>query len=121
VCNTVEASSNNVSAYSIGANRALTPVPGSPPVAGGERSSVAVDPTGNSAYVANLGGTVSAYTIDPSAGALKAIAGSLLGRVMDTITRQLGAVASTLRARNFEQNTLPLELVLERWPSHDSR
>jgi PAS domain S-box-containing protein len=36
-----------------------------------------------------------------------------LGQVMAAITRQLGAVASTLRVRNFEQNTLPLELVFQ--------
>src|SRR5260221_622797 len=35
--------SNNVSAYSIGANGALTPVPGSPFAAGTEPNSVAVD------------------------------------------------------------------------------
>src|ERR1700726_3523616 len=36
-----------------------------------------------------------------------------LGQVMATMTRQLGAVSSTLRVRNFEQNTLPLELVFQ--------
>ncbi|HEY4783239.1 MAG TPA: GAF domain-containing protein, partial [Chthoniobacterales bacterium] len=36
-----------------------------------------------------------------------------LGQVMATITRQLGAVSSTLRVRNFEHNTLPLELVFQ--------
>jgi signal transduction histidine kinase len=36
-----------------------------------------------------------------------------LGQVMGTMTRQLGAVSSTLRVRNFEQNTLPLELVFQ--------
>jgi signal transduction histidine kinase len=36
-----------------------------------------------------------------------------LGQVMATITRQLGAVSSTLRVRNFEQNTMPLELVFQ--------
>ena len=40
-----------------------------------------------------------------------------LGQVMATMTRQLGAVSSTLRVLNFEQNTLPLELRLPRWPS----
>jgi PAS domain S-box-containing protein len=34
-----------------------------------------------------------------------------LGQVMAAITRQLGAASSTLRLRNFEQNTLRLELV----------
>jgi DNA-binding beta-propeller fold protein YncE len=57
--------SNNVSAYSIGSNGALTPVPGSPFVAGSLPSSVAVDPTGRFAYVANegSGNNVSAYSI----------------------------------------------------------
>ena len=32
---------------------------------------------------------------------------------MVAMTRQLGAVSSTLRMRNFEQNTLPLELVFQ--------
>jgi PAS domain S-box-containing protein len=36
-----------------------------------------------------------------------------LGQVMAAITRQLGAASSTLRVRNFEQNTLPLELVFQ--------
>jgi PAS domain S-box-containing protein len=36
-----------------------------------------------------------------------------LGQVMATMTRQLGSVSSTLRVRNFEQNTLPLELVFQ--------
>jgi PAS domain S-box-containing protein len=36
-----------------------------------------------------------------------------LGQVMATMTRQLGAISSTLRVRNFEQNTLPLELVFQ--------
>jgi hypothetical protein len=34
-----------------------------------------------------------------------------LGQLMAAMTRQLGAVSSTLRVRNFEQNTLPLEFV----------
>ena len=36
-----------------------------------------------------------------------------LGQVMVAMTRQLGAVSSTLRMRNFEQNTLPMELVFQ--------
>ncbi len=36
-----------------------------------------------------------------------------LGQVMAAITGQLGAISSTLRVRNFEQNTLPLELVFQ--------
>jgi signal transduction histidine kinase len=36
-----------------------------------------------------------------------------LGQVMAAITRQLGAASSTLRVRNIEHNTLPLELVFQ--------
>jgi PAS domain S-box-containing protein len=36
-----------------------------------------------------------------------------LGQAMATMTRQLGAISSTLRVRNFEENTLPLELVFQ--------
>ena len=69
-------SSNNVSAYSIGANGALTPVPGSPFAAGIGPFSVAVDPTGKFAYVANFGSNnVSAYSIGAN-GALTPVPGS---------------------------------------------
>jgi PAS domain S-box-containing protein len=36
-----------------------------------------------------------------------------LGQVMAAITRQLGADSSTLRVRDFEQNTLPVELLFQ--------
>jgi signal transduction histidine kinase len=36
-----------------------------------------------------------------------------LGQVIAIMTRQLGAISSTLRVRNFEENTLPLELVFQ--------
>jgi 6-phosphogluconolactonase len=54
--------SKNVSAYSIGPNGALTPVPGSPFAAAGFPGSMAVDPTGKLAYVAS-DDNVSAYSI----------------------------------------------------------
>src|SRR5260221_9132204 len=67
---------SRVSAYSIGANGALTPVPGSPFAAGTEPLSVAVDPTAKFAYVANAGdNNVSAYSIGAN-GALKPVPGS---------------------------------------------
>jgi len=69
-------SGNNVSAYSIGANGALTPVPGSPFLAGSLPVSVALDPTGKFAYLANENGNnVSAYSIGAN-GALTPIPGS---------------------------------------------
>src|SRR5437660_1761004 len=68
--------SNNVSAYSIGANGALIPVPGSPFAGASGPSSVAVDPTGKFAYVANeFNHTVSAYNIGAN-GTLTPVAGS---------------------------------------------
>ena len=68
--------SNNVSAYSIGADGALTPVPGSPFAAGIQSYSVAVDPTGKFAYVPNFNSAnVSAYSIGAD-GALTQLTGS---------------------------------------------
>ncbi len=71
------ANSNNISGYSLGANGALTPVPGSPFATGRNPASVAVDPTATFVYVANEDnpGSVSAYSIG-SNGALTPIAGS---------------------------------------------
>lgn len=61
--------SNNVSAYRMGANGDLTPVPGSPFAAGSLPSSIAVEPAGRFAYVVNEGGDdISAYSIDKSGG-----------------------------------------------------
>ena len=57
--------SNNVSAYRVGENGALAPVPGSPFAVGNLPSSVAVDPTGRFAYVVNeAGNNISAFAID---------------------------------------------------------
>jgi hypothetical protein len=67
---------NNVSAYSIGTNGALTPAPGSPFAAGKGPDSMAVDPTGKFAYVANQkSNNVSVYSIGAS-GALTPVQGS---------------------------------------------
>ena len=56
--------SSNVSAYRIGANGVLRPVPGSPFETGLNPQSVAVDPTGKFAYVANgFANNISAYRI----------------------------------------------------------
>ena len=68
----------NVSAYAIDPNTgALTEITGSPFAAGGTSFSVAVDPTGTYAYVANWGSNnVSAYAINFSTGALTEITGS---------------------------------------------
>src|SRR6266849_2313018 len=76
--------SSNVSAYTINSTTgALSPVTGSPFAAGSFPFSVAVDPTGKFAYVANacgvtctVSGNVSAYTIDSTTGALSPVPGS---------------------------------------------
>jgi DNA-binding beta-propeller fold protein YncE len=77
--------SGNVSAYTInGTTGALTEIADSPFPAGGDPHSVTVDPTGQFTYVANCGsgagicggggfGTVSAYTINGTTGALREI------------------------------------------------
>ncbi|MDM0032843.1 beta-propeller fold lactonase family protein [Variovorax sp. J22P271] len=66
-----------VIAYSIDAGTgALSPVPGSPLVAGFFPRSSAVDPAGRFAYVTDyLWGLVSAYAMDASTGALHSVAG----------------------------------------------
>jgi DNA-binding beta-propeller fold protein YncE len=72
-------SSGNVSAYTIDRTTgALSSVPGSPFAAGSRPRSVAVDPSGKFAYVANQSnpGTVSAYTINSTTGVLSPVTGS---------------------------------------------
>ncbi len=79
LCGSVSCSGNgNVSAYTIdGSTGALNTVPGSAFAAGSSPRSVAVDPSGRFAYVANSGSSdVSAYTIDSTTGALTSVAGS---------------------------------------------
>jgi 6-phosphogluconolactonase len=67
-----------VAAYKINARRGkLTPLAGSPFLAGNYSNGVAVDPEGKFAYVVNLGSyNVSAYTINATTGALTPVAGS---------------------------------------------
>ena len=84
---------NTVSAYTINSSTGtLSAVPGSPFAAGNTPFSVTVDPSGQFAYVANNGqsgeSTVSAYTIDHSTGALRAVAGSpfAAGHFPDSVT-----------------------------------
>lgn len=78
--------SNNVAAFTIDpASGALAPVPGSPFAAGTAPLGVVVHPAGQFVYVANCGsfacqganaGSISAYAIDPTSGALTQIIGS---------------------------------------------
>lgn len=83
--NFIESADGSVSAFTIdGGTGALTPVMGSPFTTGVGAASMAIDPTGRFAYVGNFGdqqgenlpGDVSAYTIDPTTGALNGLAGS---------------------------------------------
>jgi 6-phosphogluconolactonase len=68
--------SNNISAFSIGSNGILTPLPGSPFAGSQTPLSVAVEPTAKFAYVANrFGSNISAYRIG-SNGALTPLPGS---------------------------------------------
>jgi 6-phosphogluconolactonase len=78
--------SGNISAYTIDATTGtLSPVSGSPYASGNYPSGVVIDPSGKFAYVTNYGipmvgtwsgGSLSAYTINASTGALTPVAGT---------------------------------------------
>lgn len=80
----IQDDNNSVWAYAInGTSGALTPVPGSPFATGSFTVSISIDPTGTLAFVASnnsgsSGGSnsISAYTIDPTTGALTPATGS---------------------------------------------
>lgn len=78
--------SNSVSAYTINASTgALSEVADSPFTAGIGPTSVAVDPAGRFAYVANgnsgnFTDTISVYTINPATGALSSVGATPAGR-----------------------------------------
>jgi len=74
-----DSGAGEVSAYSIedAIGGTLSPVAGSPVMAGSKPSAVAVDRLSRFLYVANSGSNnVSAYTINPTTGALTAVTGS---------------------------------------------
>jgi 6-phosphogluconolactonase len=78
---------SGVSVYTIdAATGALTEIPGSPFAAQNSFLSVAIEPTGAFAYVANNGGGVSAFAINGSSGALSEISGSPFGSSVRSIT-----------------------------------
>jgi 6-phosphogluconolactonase (cycloisomerase 2 family) len=70
--------SGSITGYALNSvTGAMTPVPGSPFLAGLNPFAVTVDPTGKFVYVANTSSSsVSAFTIDPNSGTLSALAGS---------------------------------------------
>jgi 6-phosphogluconolactonase len=82
VCISSADCSGTVLAYTINRSTgALSKISGSPFAAGSDPFSVTVDPTGRFAYVANVcsdcsAGSISAYTISSSTGALHPVAGS---------------------------------------------
>ncbi len=76
---------NLIFGFSIGPSGELSPVPGSPFATDQAPFSIAADPSGAVLYTANVGtmfsatvppGTISAFTIDPSTGALTPVAGN---------------------------------------------
>jgi 6-phosphogluconolactonase (cycloisomerase 2 family) len=114
---------DTVSAYTINSSTgALSAVSGSPFAAGTFPDSVAVDPSGRFVYVANecnssadcSAGTVSAYTIDSSTGALSAVDGSPFaagsGPYSVAIARQTQTTPSvlTLTPRSLAFGNLPI-------------
>jgi 6-phosphogluconolactonase (cycloisomerase 2 family) len=98
-------SGNTVSAYSIGSDGALTPVPGSPFRTNGIAVSVAVDPTGQFAYVANAGGnTVSGYSIDRNTGALTPVPASPFAA--GSVPNSVAVTAQFAYVTNRDQSTV---------------
>ena len=98
--------SANVSAYSIGVNGALTPVPGSPFAAGFRPFSVAVDPTGKFAYVANgFDNTVSTYSIGAN-GALTPVPGSPFAAGFEPLSVAVDPTGKFAYVANVGDNTV---------------
>src|SRR5260221_121173 len=98
--------SNNVSAYRIGANAALTPVAGSPFAAGSGPFAVAVDPTGKFAYATNLSDdNVSAYSIGANA-ALMRVAGSPSAAGYATLSVAVQPTGKFAYVANFGSNNV---------------
>jgi len=92
----------NISAYTIDQTTgALTPIAGSPFSAGQWPYSLAVDPTGHFAYVANAGsGDVYAFSIDNQTGALTQI-----GSPLSAGTRPLSVVVDPWSQYVYTANT----------------
>lgn len=99
---------NTVSAFSINTSTgALTPVPGSPFVAGASPSSIAVNASGTFAYVTNSSdNTVSAYAIDASTGALTPVPGSpfATGSIPNAVT--VNPAGTYVYVANLNDSTL---------------
>jgi 6-phosphogluconolactonase (cycloisomerase 2 family) len=101
-----------VSAYRINASTgALTAVPGSPFATGGGSSSVTVNPEGTFAYVTNIGdpsndGTVSAYRINASTGALTAVPGSPFATGSDPTSVAVNPAGTVAYVANWGDGTV---------------
>jgi YVTN family beta-propeller protein len=97
----INASSNNISAYSIDpVTGALTAVSGSPFATGLGPFSLEVDPSGKYAYVADSqSNSVSAFSIDAGTGALTPIAGSPFAAGTTPISVTVAPRANSLTPR----------------------
>ena len=104
------ASNGSVSAYRIGENGVLTPVPGSPFSAGftarSQPTSVAIDPFGRFVYVANYGANVvSAYRIGANGG-LTPVTGSPFPTGIGPIYVAVDLLGRFVYVANFNGNNL---------------
>ena len=98
---------STVSAYSIGANGALTQVTGSPFAADSFPRSVTVNPAGTFAYVANfLASTVSAYSVDPYTGALTQVPGSPFATVANATSVTVNPAGTFVYVANQGSNNI---------------
>ncbi len=111
---------DTVSAYTINSSTGgLREIAGSPFAAGVQADAVTVDPSGRFAYVANRcfcapgNGTVSAYTITASTGALHAVAGSPFAAGIEPVSmaivgQAVTASVLTLTPRSLAFGNLPI-------------
>ncbi len=98
---------STVSAYSIGANGALTQVTGSPFAADSFPRSVTVNPAGTFAYVANfLASTVSAYSVDPYTGVLTQVPGSPFATVANATSVTVNPAGTFVYVANQGSNNI---------------
>jgi 6-phosphogluconolactonase len=104
---TATQTTGSISAFSIDANSgSLTPVPGSPFVAGAKPTSVAADPSGRFLYEVNdVNGASSnqlfAFTINSSTGALTPIPGSPFSSGADTLSVSIDSTGKFLYTADF--------------------
>lgn len=101
-------SDNTVSAYTVDAGTGALNAVGTPVATGLTPLSLAVDPAGRFAYVANAGNTVSAYAINAATGALTSVGGSpfLAGLAPNSVV--VDPTGKFVYVTNYDNNTVSI-------------